>query len=52
VFDGTGTIRGGDGHSLAGLSEIRRTKGTPGFSVTVRQFGFNGSSFQVQGRRL
>ncbi len=49
VFDGTGTIRGGDGRSLTGLSEIRFLKGTPGFPVTVRKSGFNGASFQVQG---
>ena len=49
VFDGTGAIRGGDGRGLSGLSEIRFLRGTPGFPVTVRQLGFNGNSFQVQG---
>lgn len=49
VFDGTGTVRGGDGRSLTGLSEIRFLKGQAGFPVVVRQLGFSGPTFQVQG---
>jgi alpha-L-fucosidase len=47
VFNGTGTIRGGDGRSLTGLSEIRFQHGPAGFPVTIRQPGFNGSSFHL-----
>ena len=52
VFDGTGAVRGGDGRSLTGLSEIRFLTGPPGLPVVVRQSGFNGSAFQLQGDGL
>lgn len=47
VFNGTGAIRGGDGRSLTGLSEIRFLQGPVGFPVALREPGFNGPSFRV-----
>jgi alpha-L-fucosidase len=47
VFNGTGAIRGGDGRSLTGLSEIRFLQGPAGFPVALRESGFNGPSFRV-----
>jgi alpha-L-fucosidase len=47
VFNGTGTLNGGDGRSLTGLSEIRFLLGPASFPVTIRQPKFNGPSFQL-----
>jgi alpha-L-fucosidase len=52
VFDGTGNLRGGDGRSLTGLSEIRFIEGPPGFPVRIAQAGPDGGSFRVRADNL